>query len=424
MDRSADRPSVQLVWLASGRPLLESLEPRFLLTALQLDDSTKGSITQAFEADYFDLAVQKGQRYEFTTTLGSLDDSVLSLYTEDLDFLIENDDTEADDVSLSSRIIWTATFTGTVQLHVQGYDDASTGTYWLLANTYTGDEPDTMLYDEEDEQWVDDENSDEGDWLDDGEGEDEEWDDSEDSSDEWNGEEDDEWSDEEDSTDEGYDEGEEWLDDEEWADDEQWTDDEEWIDAEDGTGSDDDPIVIDSPGYGCWDHYLTNAVMWEIDTVFTVDIDAETEPQIETASDSQTNTPADAPGEGASISDNSHSSFTDEPAFHPVRVWPVRPQGLSCLTTYVFTTDRELLVKGITGLPRSTERIRAAAPGTPKSPAPQHTPTPSSPDSSPTPNALPVLHATPEPTPFTSLTPISEDLFSQDDLINSPSAVF
>jgi len=106
-------------------------------TFASVGETVTGVLGHGRDVDYFAVAVERGQTYQIDVDLGTLDDSVAALYdpaSHQLDF---NDDGGE---SFGSRIIWTATESGTYYVAVAGWGD--TGSYTLTV-TAIRDAPDT-----------------------------------------------------------------------------------------------------------------------------------------------------------------------------------------------------------------------------------------------------------------------------------------
>jgi subtilisin family serine protease len=101
-------------------------------TPLTLPAGVAGMIGTLGDVDWFKFQAVAGKSYVFSTTLGTLADSVLSLYnTNGVSQLAYNDDAQAG--TTASRISWTAPAAGTYYLAVGGYGSRYTGTYTLNA---------------------------------------------------------------------------------------------------------------------------------------------------------------------------------------------------------------------------------------------------------------------------------------------------
>ena len=105
--------------------------------------STTGTIEIDGDQDWFRVSLVEGQVYQFllnsTGGLSGLDDPVLGLYSASGSFLLEDDD---GGVGRNSRIIYTATETGTYYLETQDFLDG-TGNYVLSATVIPDDFPAT-----------------------------------------------------------------------------------------------------------------------------------------------------------------------------------------------------------------------------------------------------------------------------------------
>jgi subtilisin family serine protease len=95
--------------------------------------STSGKLEVTGDVDWFKFQATAGQTYVFGTVLGTLRDSVLSLYDRNGQArLAFNDDCGS---SLSSQIVWTARANGTYYLVVGGYGGKLSGSYVLGVQT-------------------------------------------------------------------------------------------------------------------------------------------------------------------------------------------------------------------------------------------------------------------------------------------------
>ena len=101
-------------------------------TTVGVPSSTAATLGVVGDIDWFKFQAVSGKSYTFTTQLDTLDDSVLYLFDRDgVSWLAYNDDVSYGDGDLSSRIVWTAPFSGTYYLAVAGYGDYYSGTYSL-----------------------------------------------------------------------------------------------------------------------------------------------------------------------------------------------------------------------------------------------------------------------------------------------------
>ena len=98
-------------------------------TTVGIPSTTIGSIAVIGDTDWFAIQAIAGQQYTFTTQLGSLRDSILTLYNRNgTSQLTTNDDYGS---TYASQIKWTAPATGTYYLVVASYGHSYTGTYSL-----------------------------------------------------------------------------------------------------------------------------------------------------------------------------------------------------------------------------------------------------------------------------------------------------
>lgn len=100
-------------------------------------ETVQGDLQQAGETNRYRVAVSAGASYVWETSLGSLRDSVMTLYGEDGNELAYNDDSRG----LASRIEWTADRTGEVLLEVGSFRGAYSGSYELSFNDLSIHEP-------------------------------------------------------------------------------------------------------------------------------------------------------------------------------------------------------------------------------------------------------------------------------------------
>ena len=99
-------------------------------TAIGVPSTTAATLGVVGDVDWFKFQAAAGKTYVFSTTLGSLYDSVLYLVDRDgVRQLAYNDD--AGSGTLSSSIRWTASTGGTYFLEVAGYGNQYSGTYSL-----------------------------------------------------------------------------------------------------------------------------------------------------------------------------------------------------------------------------------------------------------------------------------------------------
>ena len=107
-------------------------------TFASVGDAVTGVLGHGRDVDYFAFAAQRGETYRVDVDLGSLDDSVATLFDSGLRELAFDDDGGE---SLGSRITWTAAESGTHYVAVEGWG-IDTGSYTLTV-TVMGDVPDT-----------------------------------------------------------------------------------------------------------------------------------------------------------------------------------------------------------------------------------------------------------------------------------------
>lgn len=101
-------------------------------TPITVGESVGGVVGDFADSDIFTFEAAQGVFYEIDVALGSLSDSVATLYDADGVVLDVNDD-HGD--SLASRIVWEATYSGTHYVEVYGYD---TGSYTLTVSVSEG----------------------------------------------------------------------------------------------------------------------------------------------------------------------------------------------------------------------------------------------------------------------------------------------
>ena len=102
---------------------------------ISVGDNVSGQLNSGEEYDGFAVTLQAGTSYRIETTLGTLGDSILTLYGPAGDQVANNDDINVD-TNLASRIDYTPTHTGTHEIHVSGYGDA-TGSYRLSVQRHS-----------------------------------------------------------------------------------------------------------------------------------------------------------------------------------------------------------------------------------------------------------------------------------------------
>lgn len=102
-----------------------------LATQLAFPSGILASIEAAFDADWFTIPVTAGASYTVRTELDTLSDSVLRLTTASGASTLASSDDVVPGTDRSSRITWTAPFTGFVAIEVTG-SEAATGTYRIV----------------------------------------------------------------------------------------------------------------------------------------------------------------------------------------------------------------------------------------------------------------------------------------------------
>jgi hypothetical protein len=96
-------------------------------TAVATRSQTAGNIEQGADHDWFRIDATRGQRFEISTALGTLRDSVIAVYNADGERVAYNDDYRG----LASRVVVTAQADGPLFIDVRGYSRSQTGTYTL-----------------------------------------------------------------------------------------------------------------------------------------------------------------------------------------------------------------------------------------------------------------------------------------------------
>ncbi len=100
-------------------------------TTVCVGSRVAGEIEQNGDRDWFRFTAAAGRRYIFFTELGSLQDSVLTLYAPDGATVIAVND-DAPGRGLASEIAWTAPISGTYYLEVRAYSTSQVGSYSLV----------------------------------------------------------------------------------------------------------------------------------------------------------------------------------------------------------------------------------------------------------------------------------------------------
>ena len=96
-------------------------------TPVTVGEAAAGEIGHETDVDYFVFEAEQGRLYQIDVTLGTLPDSVATLYDPD-GFVLEHNDDHAD--TTASRLYWEAQASGNLYVAVEGWSD-STGTYTL-----------------------------------------------------------------------------------------------------------------------------------------------------------------------------------------------------------------------------------------------------------------------------------------------------
>ena len=97
-------------------------------TEIRVGADVRGAVGSQDDIDYFRFRALRGQTYQIDVALGTLDDSIVSLYGGDGSFLESNDDYGD---TLASRLLWEAPSSGERYVAVEGY---GTGTYTLTVS--------------------------------------------------------------------------------------------------------------------------------------------------------------------------------------------------------------------------------------------------------------------------------------------------
>jgi VCBS repeat-containing protein len=99
-------------------------------TPVLVPSSTPGNVEVGTDVDWFRFSAIAGTDYTFETILGTLPDSLLTLFGTDGVTQIAFDDDSGE--GLASRIEWTAPANGMYYLEVRAFNDTYTGTYSLI----------------------------------------------------------------------------------------------------------------------------------------------------------------------------------------------------------------------------------------------------------------------------------------------------
>ncbi len=99
-------------------------------TTIALDEIADGRISTGTDQDWFKFTPTVGHRYIFETTLGSLNDTYLTLYEDNGGTLTQRTVDDDSGVGRASRIVYTATSNNDFYLKVTGYNQQR-GTYSL-----------------------------------------------------------------------------------------------------------------------------------------------------------------------------------------------------------------------------------------------------------------------------------------------------
>lgn len=97
--------------------------PAYASARVELGEAVEGVLDYADDVDVFVFQATENQLYEISVDLGTLVDSIVTVYDKDETQLARNDDQEA---SLDSRLVWRAPSSSDYYVAVEGYD---AGTY-------------------------------------------------------------------------------------------------------------------------------------------------------------------------------------------------------------------------------------------------------------------------------------------------------
>jgi hypothetical protein len=102
-------------------------------TVINVGSAVQGAIQSGGDVDWFKVQVVAGKSYSFQTTLGTHNDTVLTLYAADGQrVLAVNDDISSS--NFASRIAWRAPASGICYLKVAGYGASDVGSYSLATS--------------------------------------------------------------------------------------------------------------------------------------------------------------------------------------------------------------------------------------------------------------------------------------------------
>ncbi len=112
-------------------------------TPVTLGETIRGALDYRGDVDFFVFEAKEGQFYQIDVDLGTLPDSVVTLYDADVRWLASNDD-HGD--SNASRILWKAPRTEKHHVRVDGAYSDDVGSYTLTIVAYDGadDYPDSL----------------------------------------------------------------------------------------------------------------------------------------------------------------------------------------------------------------------------------------------------------------------------------------
>ena len=110
-------------------------------TPVTIDEQAHGELNEPYESDLFVFDADQGKLYQIDVSLGTLDDSVVTLYDANESEVAYNDDYEG----TASRILWEAPSSGTYYVEVTSYGDGI-GSYTLTvaASDIVDDHSDTI----------------------------------------------------------------------------------------------------------------------------------------------------------------------------------------------------------------------------------------------------------------------------------------
>ncbi len=107
---------------------------------MSVGDEFRGTIGTPGDTDWIKISLTEGEQYVFTVwgtggQIAGVDDTILTLYDANGNWITLNDDADSGHGVLFSQISYTAASTGTYYLKVASYSDLDLGTYILEAAT-------------------------------------------------------------------------------------------------------------------------------------------------------------------------------------------------------------------------------------------------------------------------------------------------